>query len=67
MLVECLAARDLLSEVGISAEVIDPVSLMPLDTETITNSTKRTAKHLVVYNAWPTLGAGAKIIAAVCE
>ena len=67
MLVECLAARELLSEVGISAEVIDPVSLMPLDIETITNSTKRTGKLLVVDNAWTTSGAGAEIIAAVCE
>ncbi|MCH8857773.1 MAG: hypothetical protein IIA03_16435, partial [Proteobacteria bacterium] len=31
MLVECLAAQELLAEVGVSAEVIDPVSLLPLD------------------------------------
>jgi transketolase C-terminal domain/subunit len=67
MLVECLAARDLLSEVGISAEVIDPVSLMPLDIETISNSAKRTGTMLVVDNAWTTAGAGAEIVAAVCE
>ena len=67
MLIECLAARELLSQVGISAEVIDPVSLMPLDIKTISNSVGRTGKLLVVDNAWTTAGAGAEIIAAVCE
>ena len=67
MLVECLAARDLLAEVGISAEVIDPVSLMPLDVDTIANAAQRTGKLLVVDTAWTTAGASAEIIAAVCE
>ena len=67
MLVECLAARDLLAEVGISAEVIDPVSLMPLDVDTIANAAQRTGKLLVVDNARTTAGASAEIVAAVCE
>ncbi len=67
MLVECLAARDLLADVGISAEVIDPVSLMPLDVDTIAVSAGRTGKMLVVDNAWTAAGAGAEIVAAVCE
>ena len=67
MLVECLAARDLLADVGISAEVIDPVSLMPLDVDTIADAAGRTGKLLVVDNAWTAAGASAEIIAAVCE
>jgi len=67
MLVECLAARDLLADVGISAEVIDPVSLMPLDIDTIAASANRTGKLLVVDNAWTAAGASAEIVAAVCE
>jgi pyruvate dehydrogenase E1 component beta subunit len=67
MLVECLAARDLLAEVGISAEVIDPVSLMPLDVDTIAACAARTGNLLVVDNAWIAAGAGAEIVAAVCE
>jgi len=67
MLVECLAARDLLAEAGVSAEVIDPVSLMPLDVDTIAQSAGRTGKMLVVDNAWTAAGAGAEIVAAVCE
>ena len=42
MLIECLAARDLLADVGISAQVIDPISLMPLDVDTIADAAKRT-------------------------
>ena len=67
MLVECLAARDLLAEAGISAEVIDPVSLMPLDVDTIAACATRTGNLLVVDNAWTAAGAGAEIVAAVCE
>ena len=67
MLVECLAASELLAEVGVSAEVIDPVSLLPLDTDTMAGSAARTGRLLVVDNAWTTAGASAEIGAAVCE
>jgi pyruvate dehydrogenase E1 component beta subunit len=67
MLVECLAAREILAGEGISAEVIDPVSLLPLDVDTIAASASRTGKLLVVDNAWTTAGASAEIVAAVCE
>ncbi len=67
MVVECLAARDLLADAGISAEVLDPVSLLPLDTDTIAAAAGRTERLLVVDNAWTTAGAGAEIVAAVCE
>jgi len=67
MLVECLRARELLAEAGISAEVIDPVSLLPLDVDTIAQSVAKTGRLLAVDNAWTTAGAGAEIVAAVCE
>ncbi|MGO8866481.1 MAG: alpha-ketoacid dehydrogenase subunit beta [Alphaproteobacteria bacterium] len=67
MLVECLRARELLAEVGISAEVIDPISLVPLDIETIVQSVGRTGRLLVVDNAWTCCGASAEIVAAVVE
>jgi pyruvate dehydrogenase E1 component beta subunit len=67
MVVECLAARELLAKGGISAAVIDPVSLLPLDVDTITESAGRTGRLLVVDNAWVTCGAGTEIVAAVCE
>lgn len=67
MQLECLRARYELEQVGIRAEVIDPVWLAPLDLETIVNSVKKTGKLLVVDNAWISCGAGATIMAAVAE
>jgi pyruvate dehydrogenase E1 component beta subunit len=67
MLVECIRSAELLAEVGISAEVIDPISLVPLDINTILESAKRTKKLLVVDNAWTNCGASAEILARVAE
>ena len=67
MLVECLRAQELLAEIGISAEVIDPVSLAPLDADTIAASVNRTGNLLVVDNAWTSCGASAEIMASVME
>lgn len=67
MLLECLRAAELLADVGINAEIIDPVSLVPLDIETIARSTNRTGRLLVVDNAWTNCGASAEIIARVAE
>jgi pyruvate dehydrogenase E1 component beta subunit len=46
-----LEAADKLAEEGISAEVIDPRSLMPLDKETILESVKRTHRAVIVHEA----------------
>ncbi len=67
MVVECLRARELLAEIGIQAEVIDPIWLEPLDIETIAASARRTRRLLVADNAWTRCGIGAEIIAAVLE
>jgi pyruvate dehydrogenase E1 component beta subunit len=67
MLVECLRAHELLADAGIQAEVIDPLSLVPLDIDTIMNSVKKTGRLLVVDNAWTNCGASAEIVARVVE
>jgi pyruvate dehydrogenase E1 component beta subunit len=67
MLVECMRAHELLVDIGINAEVIDPISLVPLDTETIVRSVRRTGRLLVVDNAWTNCGASAEIVARVAE
>jgi acetoin:2,6-dichlorophenolindophenol oxidoreductase subunit beta len=67
MLVECLRAHEILSDIGIAAEVIDPISLVPLDIDTIVASVKRTGRLLVVDNAWTSCGASAEIVARVIE
>lgn len=65
--VDCLRARDCLLEKGIEAEVIDPVSLSPLDAETIANSVRKTGRLLVADSAWTFCGSSAEIIAQVGE
>src|SRR5262245_53596795 len=67
MQVECLRAQCYLEDVGIRAEVIDPIWLSPLDIDTIVESVERTGRLLVVDTAWLCCGAGAEIIAAVAE
>ncbi len=65
--VEAMRARQALAEVGISAEVIDPVSLSPLDAESIAASVARTGRLLVVDMAWTACGASAEVVAQVGE
>jgi len=67
MAVECLRAQELLAEVGVAVEVIDPISLVPLDVDTIAESALRTGNLLVVDNGWTNCGASAEILAAVAE
>ncbi len=67
MQVECLAAGRYLADIGIAAEVIDPIWLSPLDIDTIAQSVARTGRLLVVDNGWVTCGAGAEIVAQVTE
>jgi pyruvate dehydrogenase E1 component beta subunit len=67
MVVEALRAYHHLLDVGIHAEVIDPVSLSPLDMDTVIGSVKRTGKLLVVDNSWTCAGASAEIVARAAE
>lgn len=67
MQIECLRAQRYLESVGVSAEVIDPVWLSPLDVETIADSAKKTGCLLVVDNDWMMCGAGAEIVSQVIE
>jgi len=67
MQVECLRACHYLSDVGIHAEVIDPIWLSPLDVDTIAESVAKTGRLLVVDTAWLNCGAAAEIVAQVAE
>ncbi|MEI3607659.1 alpha-ketoacid dehydrogenase subunit beta [Pseudogracilibacillus sp. SE30717A] len=60
------AAKELEKE-GISIEVIDPRTLVPLDTETIIESIKKTNRALVVYEAVERGGYGAEIASMIGE
>jgi pyruvate/2-oxoglutarate/acetoin dehydrogenase E1 component len=60
-----LQAAMALEAEGISAEVIDPRTLAPLDTDTIVNSVKKTGKLVIAHEACITGGIGAEIAAKV--
>lgn len=62
-----LEAAKILAESGISAEVIDPMTLVPLDKETILNSVRKTGRLVVVHEAHRTAGWGAEIASMVAE
>ena len=62
-----LDAAALLAKEGIEAEVIDLRTLLPLDSETILASVKKTNKLLVVHEDTRTGGIAGEIAALVCE
>jgi pyruvate/2-oxoglutarate/acetoin dehydrogenase E1 component len=61
------AARTLADEHGVSAEVIDPRTLRPLDLDTILASVRRTNRCVIVEEGWPHGGVGANLAALVGE
>jgi pyruvate/2-oxoglutarate/acetoin dehydrogenase E1 component len=67
MQLECIKAKVYLESVGISAEVIDPIWLSPLDIDTITRSVAKTGRLIVVDNDWITCGASSEIAVSVFE
>jgi len=62
-----LKAAEHLAEQDIDAEVIDPRTLVPLDTKTIIESVKRTGRLVIAEPAHRTCGAAAEIAALVAE
>jgi pyruvate/2-oxoglutarate/acetoin dehydrogenase E1 component len=64
---EALAAAEELAAEGISVEVVDPRSLVPLDAATIRNSVKKTGRLVIADEAGPTAGFAAEVAATVTE
>jgi len=64
---EALAVAEELAGEGISVEVIDPRTLVPLDVETIHASVRKTGRLVIVDEAPPTCSAASEIAALVVE
>ena len=64
---EAVKAAESLAEQGISVEIIDPRTLVPLDVETIIRSVQRTGRLVVADPAHRTCGAAAEISAIVAQ
>lgn len=62
-----LGAASLLEETGISAEVVDPRTLWPLDEQTLIESAKKTSRVIVVDEGYGRYGVTAEIAAVIQE
>jgi acetoin:2,6-dichlorophenolindophenol oxidoreductase subunit beta len=67
MVHEALSAAETLAQEGISVEVVDPRTLVPMDRDTIRASVRKTGRLVVADEAGPTCGASAEISALVTE
>ncbi|MBU3832004.1 MAG: alpha-ketoacid dehydrogenase subunit beta [Candidatus Desulfovibrio faecigallinarum] len=67
MVHRALEAAEILAKDGISVEVVDPRSLVPLDKDCILDSVRKTHALVVVHEAVKNAGAGAEIAAMVAE
>jgi pyruvate dehydrogenase E1 component beta subunit len=67
MVNKSLAAAEELSNEGISVEVVDPRTLVPLDKQAIINSVKKTGRIVIVTEDCKTGGVSAEIAAVVAE
>ncbi len=67
MVYKALAAAEELAKEGISVEVVDPRTLVPLDKELILASVEKTGRLVVVHEAVKTGGFGGEIAAIVAE
>jgi pyruvate dehydrogenase E1 component beta subunit len=67
MVDEALAAAERLAGRGVSVEVIDPRTIVPLDMETILGSLRKTMRLAVAHDAHKTGGFGAEIAARCME
>lgn len=65
MVIKTLKVAEKLAKEGIEVEVIDPRTLLPLDTKTIIDSVARTGRLLVVHEACQTGGWAGEVIACV--
>lgn len=62
-----LGAAEILDEVGISAEVIDPRTTVPLDIQSIIGSAKKTSRAIVVDESYERYGVTAEIASVIAD
>lgn len=67
MMHRSLQAAEVLAKEGISAEVIDPRSLVPFDWDTVKNSVGKTGRVIIVEESPKRAGLGAEIAATLAE
>ncbi|PYM17266.1 MAG: alpha-ketoacid dehydrogenase subunit beta [Candidatus Rokuibacteriota bacterium] len=61
------AAETLSAEDGVEAEIVDLLTVSPLDRETLAKSVERTGRAVIVHEAARSFGPGAEIAASIME
>src|SRR5215831_18063433 len=62
-----LAAAEMLEQVGISAEVIDPRTTFPLDKQTLIESAKKTSRAIVIDEGYERYGVTAELASVIAD
>ncbi|MDD3715182.1 MAG: transketolase C-terminal domain-containing protein, partial [Atribacterota bacterium] len=62
-----LRVAERLQNEGVSIEVVDPRTLVPLDIETLVHSVKKTHRAVIVHEAHLSYGPGAEIAARLAD
>jgi pyruvate/2-oxoglutarate/acetoin dehydrogenase E1 component len=67
MVQTALGAAKMLEEVGVSAEVVDPRTMWPLDEQTITGSVRKTSRCIVMDEGYGRYGVAGELAAMIQE
>lgn len=67
MVLRALAAAEELAEQGISAEIVDLRTLVPMDVDTVVDSVRKTGTLLIVHEAMKRAGAAGEVAMRVTE
>jgi pyruvate dehydrogenase E1 component beta subunit len=67
MVYVALEAAKMLAEIGISAEVVDPRTLLPLDKPTLINSATKTSRAIVVDEGYEQYGVTAELASVIAD
>lgn len=62
-----LEAANLLNEIGISAEVVDPRTLVPLDKDALINSVKKTSRAMIIDEGYEQYGVTAELASVIAD
>ena len=67
MVYVALEAAKLLDEIGFSAEVVDPRTLVPLDKQTLIESVKKTSRAIVIDEGYEQYGVTAELASVIAK
>jgi pyruvate/2-oxoglutarate/acetoin dehydrogenase E1 component len=62
-----LEAADKLAEIGLSAEVVDPRTTVPLDRQTLVESAKKTSRAIIIDEGYEAYGVTAEIASVIAD